>query len=148
MATITLEQADMICAAALQYAEDHNFQPITVAVYDGGGALRVLRQPDPGRIMFAEMAMAKGWGAFAMGMPSRTLAERHAINPNGIDSLRLVAGGKLPPVIGGVLIKDAEGNVIGAVGATGDLGDRDEACAIAGIKAAGLIPDPAEATEA
>ncbi|MDA0240860.1 MAG: heme-binding protein [Proteobacteria bacterium] len=146
MASINLEQADAICAGAEKYAKEHEFQPITVAVYDGGGALRVLRQPDPGRILFAEMAMAKGWGAFAMGMPGRTIAERHAINPNGIDSLRIVAGGKLPPVIGGVLIKDGDGNVIGAVGATGDLGERDEACAIAGIKAAGLIPDPAEAS--
>ena len=72
--------------------------------------------------------------------------ERHAVNPNGIDSLKIVAGGRLTPVIGGVLIKDKGGNILGAVGATGDLGERDEACAIAGIKAAGLIPDPAEAT--
>jgi uncharacterized protein GlcG (DUF336 family) len=141
---LTFEQAETICIAAQAYAGKAGFLPVTVAVYDGGGALRVLRQPDPGRILYAEMALAKGWSALAMGVPTRTLAERHAKNPAGIDTLRILAGGKVTPLIGGVLILDANGRPIGAVGATGDLGERDEACAIAGIKAAGLRSDPPE----
>jgi uncharacterized protein GlcG (DUF336 family) len=141
---LTLEQADTICTAAQAYGKKAGFLPVTIAVYDGGCALRILRQPDPGRILYAEMALAKGWSALAMGVPTRTLAERHAINPAGIDTLRIIADGKVTPVIGGVLIKDSSGTIIGSVGATGDLGERDEACAIAGIKAAGLIPCPAE----
>lgn len=146
MTTLTLDQAETICLAAMNHAEQAGFLPVTVAVYDGGGALRLLRQPDPGRILWAEMALAKGWSAFAMGMPTRTIMERHAKNPNGIDTLRIIAGGKVTPVIGGVLIRDSQNAIIGAVGATGDLGERDEACAIAGIRAAGLIPEPANSS--
>jgi len=39
-----------------------------------------------------------------------------------------------------VLIKDADGKVIGAAGASGGTGDEDEAICIAGIQAAGLQP--------
>jgi len=39
-----------------------------------------------------------------------------------------------------VLIMDSDGNVAGAVGVTGDSSDNDEACAVAGIDAAGLTP--------
>lgn len=146
MTTLTLEQAETICLAAQEHGEKSGFLPITVAVYDGGGALRVLRQPDPGRILYADMALAKGWSAFAMGVPTRTIAERHAQNPNGVDTLRILAEGKVTPVIGGVLILDETGQVIGSVGATGDQGERDEACAIAGINAAGLISSPVKPT--
>ena len=38
---------------------------------------------------------------------------------------------------GGQLIRDATGEVIGAIGVTGDAGEMDDVCAIAGIHAAG-----------
>jgi uncharacterized protein GlcG (DUF336 family) len=43
---------------------------------------------------------------------------------------------------GGVLIRDAAGDIIGAVGVSGDTSDKDETCALAGIEAAGLKADP------
>ena len=43
--------------------------------------------------------------------------------------LAAASGGRVIPVAGGVLIRDAEGEIIGAVGASGDLPDNDEACA-------------------
>ncbi len=42
------------------------------------------------------------------------------------------------PSPGGVLILDEDGDVIGAVGISGDTGDNDELCALAGIAAAGF----------
>ncbi|MCC0049719.1 MAG: heme-binding protein, partial [Rhodobiaceae bacterium] len=51
-----------------------------------------------------------------------------------------LAGGKLVPVPGGVLIRK-DGVIIGAVGITGDSSDNDEACAIAAIEAAGFTAD-------
>ena len=43
---------------------------------------------------------------------------------------------------GGVLVRDETGEVVGAVGISGDTSDKDEYCAIEGVKAAGLRPDP------
>jgi uncharacterized protein GlcG (DUF336 family) len=57
-------------------------------------------------------------------------------------ALSAASGGRFVPVPGGVLIRDGGGAVIGAVGISGDVSDRDEECAVAGIQAAGLTPDP------
>ncbi len=45
------------------------------------------------------------------------------------------------PVPGGVLIRDAAGALLGAIGISGDTSDNDEAAALAGIAAAGLTGD-------
>ena len=63
---------------------------------------------------------------------------------HSITALTAASEGRLVPVPGGVLIKDADGATIGAVGISGDASDKDEYCAIAGIKEAALTPDPAE----
>jgi len=73
-----------------------------------------------------------------MGFGSRELADRAAKNPLFFGVLASVAQGRLVPVPGGVLIKDASGAVLGAVGISGDTSDKDEVCAVAGIEAAGL----------
>lgn len=75
------------------------------------------------------------------------MAARYKNNTAGIDALNLKAGGRYVPVTGGILIRDEEGEIIGAVGASGDSSNADEACAIAGVKVAGLIPDPLEPEE-
>ena len=50
--------------------------------------------------------------------------------------------GRVVPAPGGVLIRDGDGAVIGAVGISGDAGENDEVSAVAGIEAAGLKADP------
>ena len=45
------------------------------------------------------------------------------------------------PNPGGVLIKDVDGNILGAVGISGDSGANDEKFASAGITAASLVAD-------
>ena len=57
-------------------------------------------------------------------------------------SLSVLAGGRIVPVPGGVLIRSLEGEVIGACGASGDTADNDEACVVAAIESAKLIADP------
>ena len=57
-----------------------------------------------------------------------------------IDALTTISKGRLVANPAGVLIKDAAGNVLGAVGISGDTSDKDEVCAVAGIEAAGLKP--------
>jgi uncharacterized protein GlcG (DUF336 family) len=93
----------------------------------------------------AEIAQGKAHGALAFGIGSRALAKRASTTPQFIAAVTHAVGGSLVPVPGGVLIRDADKQIIGAVGISGDNSDNDEAAAIAGITAAGLTADPGEA---
>ena len=86
-----------------------------------------------------DVARAKAWGAVGMGVSSRVLGERAKNNPNFFVSLAATSDGKFLPQTGAVLIKDASGQTIGAVGASGGSGDEDEAICMAGIEAVGLV---------
>ena len=142
MPFLTLEQAETICDAAMEMGRKEGFNPITAAVFDAGGALRVVKHPDPATVTRPHMALAKAWGAYATGTPTRALAQRHKMMPDLVNNMNLIFPGQVLPIAGGVLIRDADGNALGAVGCAGDRPHRDEACAIAGVKAAGLVPDP------
>ena len=96
------------------------------------------KREDRSGILRYDIAYGKAWGALGMGFGSRELGDRAAKNPVFFGVLATVSQGRLIPVPGGVLIKDADGAVLGAVGISGDASDKDEACAIAGIEAAGL----------
>ena len=83
-------------------------------------------------------AAGKAWGALGMGIPSRTIAERLGQRPAFQGALAAASNGRFVPVPGGVLVLGADGQAIGAVGISGDTSDKDEYCAIEGIKAAGI----------
>lgn len=146
MPALTLAQASTIVDAALQKGRAANLAPLVVAVLDAGGHLVAFKREDRGGFMRFDIAYGKAWGALGMGFGSRQIAVRAAANPTFINAVAAVSGGRLVPVPGGVLIRDAAGDVIGAVGVSGDLSDRDEECALAGIEAAGLKGDPGAAT--
>jgi uncharacterized protein GlcG (DUF336 family) len=86
------------------------------------------------------MAQGKARGAISLGMGSRAIFKRAQEQPFFVQALNGLAGGFLVPVPGGVLIRDSDGEIVGAVGITGDTSDNDEACA--GIEAAGFTADP------
>ena len=136
--SITLAQASTIVDVALKKARDSNLAPLTVAVLDAGGHLVAFKREDKSGILRFDIAFGKAWGALGMGFGSRELAERAGKNPLFFGVLATVSQGRLVPVPGGVLIKDAGGAVLGAVGISGDVSDKDEVCAVAGIEAAGL----------
>jgi hypothetical protein len=78
------------------------------------------------------------------GQGSRAFARRVAEQPQQqafFGALNAMSGGRVAPAAGGVLIRDGQGAVLGAVGISGDTSDRDEACALAGIAAAQLVAD-------
>jgi uncharacterized protein GlcG (DUF336 family) len=96
--------------------------------------------------MRVDIATGKAWGALGMGFGSRELAERAAKQPMFITALAAASQGRMVPAPGGVIIRDAAGDIIGAVGISGDVSDKDEACAVAGIEAAGLTAQPGSAS--
>ena len=136
--SVTLAQASTITDVALKKGRDTNCAPLTVAVLDAGGHLVAFKREDKSGILRFDIAFGKAWGALGMGFGTRELADRAGKNPLFFGVLASVSQGRLIPVPGGVLIKDAGGAVLGAVGISGDVSDKDEACAIAGIEAAGL----------
>lgn len=140
--TVTLAQASTIVDAALKTARDSKQMPQTVVVLDPGGHLVCAKREDDSGIIRVEIATGKAYGALGMGWGSRTMMERAAQNPNFLTAIAAASGGRLVPNPGGVLIRDASGRVLGAVGVSGDTGDNDEIIAVAGIEAAGLKADP------
>jgi len=134
---LTLERATAIVDGALAKARETNVRPLCVAVLDDGGHLIALKRADGASILRPTIAIGKAWGAIGMGESSRQLAKRLKELPAFLGALSDMSGGKVVPVAGGVLIMDGT-TIVGAVGASGATAEEDEACAIAGIKAAGL----------
>ena len=140
---LTLDQAQAIVAGALAEARCANARPLGIVVLDAGGHLVALAREDGASLYRAEIARGKASGALGMGSDSRAIAERAANNPDFFASVAALVPGGLILSGGGVLIR-SNGNVIGAVGISGDTADIDEQCALAGISAAGLDrKDPA-----
>jgi len=142
MQSLTLAQASVIVDVALKTGRDSNLQPLSVAVLDAGGHLVAFKREDKSGILRFDIAFGKAWGALGMGLGSRTLAGRAPKQPAFFTALAAASGGRVIPNPAGVLIRDKDGDVIGAVGISGDAADNDEKCALAGIHAAGLTADP------
>ena len=134
---LTLESASTIADTTLAKARASKFRPMCVAVLDDGGCLKVLKREDGASILRPQIAIGKAWGAIGMGESSRALGERLKERPAFLGALSTMSEGKVVPVAGGVLIMSGN-EIIGSVGVSGGTSDEDEACAIEGIKAAGL----------
>ena len=138
MSAITLEQAQQIIAAALAESRKQGYKPMGIAVLDASGNLKAFASEDGASMFRFDIARAKAWGAVGMGVASGVLAQRAKDNPNFFVALAATADGKFLPQTGAVVIRDAAGQLLGAVGASGGTGDEDEAICIAGAQAAGL----------
>ena len=139
MTHLTLEQATKILQGARQASRAANYKPMGIAVLDASGNLVAFEREDGASMFRFDVARAKAWGAVGMGASSRVLAARAKDNPNFFVSLSATSEGKFLPQPGAVLIKDAAGHILGAVGASGGTGDEDELICAAGVKAAGLV---------
>lgn len=140
--SVTLAQASTIVDVTIKKGRDTNSAPLTVAVLDAGGHLVAFKREDKSGLLRFDIAFGKAWGALGMGFGSRTLAERATNTPQFFTMLAAASGGRMIANPGGILIRNDAGDIIGAVGISGDTSDRDEECGLAGIAAAGLKADP------
>ncbi|HZQ39984.1 MAG TPA: heme-binding protein, partial [Rhizomicrobium sp.] len=113
-------------------------KPLSVAVLDPGGHLIAFQRQDNASILRFGIASGKAAGALALGVSSRKIGEMAAERPSFVASLGTIASQGVIPAAGGVIVMNGAGQIMGAVGVTGDTSDNDEACALAGIEAAGL----------
>lgn len=138
MGALTLAQANTIVQSALAASLAAGYKPMAIVVLDDAGHLKTAQREDGASMFRVDIASGKAWAAVGMGASSRVLAQRAKDNPNFFVALASTAAGRFLPQTGAVLIKDTQGAVIGAVGASGGTGDEDEAICIAGVAAAGL----------
>lgn len=137
MAKLKLTHAETIIDTALAEARKLKLAPLAVAVLDAGGHVIAFKREDGTGIVRFDIAYGKAWGALGMGFGTREIAARAAQFPAFIDALTTISHGRAVPSPGGVLLLDEHQEIIGAVGISGDTGDNDELCALAGIAAAG-----------
>jgi uncharacterized protein GlcG (DUF336 family) len=141
MSVLTLAQASVIVDQALARGRELQLAPLTVVVLDAGGHLKAAKREDNSSLLRENIATGKAWGVLGMGFGGRELARRAGKAPAFFGALSDMSGGRMVPVPGGVLIRAADGSVVGSVGISGDVSEKDEDCAVHGIKAAGLTPD-------
>jgi uncharacterized protein GlcG (DUF336 family) len=136
--TLSLPQARAIISGALAAGREKGFKPLTTVVLDAGGHVVAVEREDGSSNKRFEVAFGKAHGSVSLGMGSRALMTRAEQQPYFIAAVTQSVGA-LVPVPGGVLVRDAEGRLVGAVGVSGDSSDNDEAAALAGIESAGLV---------
>ncbi len=136
--SLTLEQATRIADGALTEARRVPTRPLGVIVLDAGGHPIVFKRENGASLFRFDIARAKAMGALGMGLDTRELAARAANNPTFFNSAAIATQGNLVFSPGGVLVHDANGTVLGAVGVSGDTGDIDEQCALKGLATAGF----------
>ena len=135
---LTLDQANGIIAAALARSTEAGYKPMAVVVLDDAGHVKTVQRQDGASMLRVDIATGKAWAAIGMGAASRVLTQRAKDLPAFFNAIAASAQGKFIPQTGAVLIKQPDGRVIGAVGASGGTGDEDELICIAGVEATGL----------
>jgi len=138
---LTLQRANELIVAVLDAAHEKDMPPIVVAVLDSGAHLKALQREGGVSFLRVQIAQAKAWGALAMACNTDQLAERYnqdAQQQGFINALNGMTGGKIIPLPGGVLLRDDNNDIIGAVGAAGGRSSDDEACITSALKSLGF----------
>jgi len=139
--SVNLEQARTIIAATRAKGRDMGLRPLAVVVVDAGGHVLAFEREDsapPGRFAVAQ---GKAYGAVMLGMAGRAQMARAEAQSYFMTALNGAYGGQFVPVPGGILLRDAGGVVIGAIGVTGDTSDNDAIAGLAGASAAGIAAE-------
>ena len=145
--SLPLKIAETIVDEALKAGGEARLLPLTVAVLDVGGNIVLLKRQDGSGVLRADIAIGKAWGALGMGISSRTIQDRLKDRPAFQSALAAASQGRFIPVPGGVLALNGAGEVVGAVGISGDASDKDEYAAITGVQRAGLKSHPERPAE-
>ena len=141
MATLTLKQADKLIDAVLKRARQKHCRPMAVVVVEPGAIVKAFKKEDDAAMMRFEMAMGKAYAALALGRSSSLVRLRTEERPLFMDFLFKASQDRIFAEGGGLLIRAKDGELLGAVGVTGDTQDCDEELAAYGIRAAGLNTD-------
>jgi uncharacterized protein GlcG (DUF336 family) len=138
---IAIQKARSIIKAATAKGTEAGFKPLSIVVLDAGGHVVAFERSNGASVGRFEVARGKAYGCIMLGMGGTAIEARGVAQPVFVDAMNGAFNGRFVPVKGGVLIRDAKGNLLGAVGVTGDTSDNDALAAIAGIEAAGFVAE-------
>lgn len=138
MYKLTLAQANALIEAGVAEAVRLGLKPLTFGVFDPGGNLIALQRQDGAPMIGAKVVTGKAGGALALGVSSRTVGELAVARPHVIGAIGGLAANGMVPAAGALLVKDAQGQIIGAMASSGDTSDNDELAVAGAIKAVGL----------
>ncbi|MCK0143447.1 heme-binding protein [Aliiroseovarius sp. F20344] len=141
MNRITLDAARVIIHDTMAYGRDKGMKPLSVVVVDAGGHVLAFEREDgapPGRF---DIARGKAYGAVMLGIGGTAQRERAEAQSYFITAVGAAYDGKMIPVPGGILVRNGSGEVIGAVGVTGDTSENDLDAGSAGINSVGLTAE-------
>jgi uncharacterized protein GlcG (DUF336 family) len=141
MRAISLDQALEIISGTFAAAAERKLRPLTAVVLDAGGRVKAVQKQDGCSMLRFEIAYGKAYSALALGRSSRLVLQKSREKPIFMANLEKLADGPMFLEGGGQLIRDPAGEVIGAIGVTGDVNEMDDLCAVAGIHAAALKTD-------
>ncbi len=141
MSEISLQTAEQIIDAIIKHARELDLRPISVVIVEPGAVVKAFKKEDGSAMLRFEMAYGKAYASLALGRSSDLVRQRAEQRPLFMEYLKGVANGQMFCEGGGQLIRDDAGTVIGAVGVTGDLAEKDDELALYGIRAAGLKSD-------
>jgi len=141
MRALTLDEANTIIAATFTAAKKHKCRPMSAIVLDAGGRVKAFQKQDHASMLRFEVCYGKAYGALALGRPSKLVLQKANEKPLFMQSIENLADYPLFLEGGGQLIRDKSGEVVAAIGVTGDANEMDDICAIAGIHAAGYRAD-------
>jgi len=138
MHRLTLAQANALIDAAFARGAELGLKPLTAVILDPGGHMIACQRQDGASTLRVRLATGKAAGALSLGVSSRTIGEMALDRPHFVAAIDSMDFGGMVPAAGGVILADAQGTILGAIGITGDTSDNDEACALAAIEQAGL----------
>lgn len=141
MHTLDLLTATHIASDAIRIARQSGIKPLAAAVLDAAGHPLAVLRDEHASFLRPPIATGKARGCLGMGFGGRELARRAQAMPAFFDAINSLTAGEVIPVAGGVLIRNAEGTILGAIGISGDTSDNDERCAVHAVVEAGLVAD-------
>ena len=141
MRGLSLDQANTIIAATFEKAKRERCRPMSAIILDAGGRVKAFQKQDNASMLRFEVCYGKAYASLALGRPSKLVLHKANEKPLFMQSIENLADYPLFLEAGGQLIRDREGEVIAAIGVTGDANEMDDICAIAGIHAVGLFVD-------
>jgi uncharacterized protein GlcG (DUF336 family) len=131
---ITLDAAIKVVDAAIAKAQQINTK-MDIAVVDAGGNLKAFARMDGAWLGSIDIAQKKARTARYFDMPSGDIGKLS--QPGGPLYQIEVSNGGLISFPGGIPLKNAQGDIIGAVGVSGSTVDNDHTVAQAGADALG-----------
>ena len=145
MTTLNREQLFKIVEFAFAGERVHPTIRLAVAVADASGHTLIAACEPGAPGLLIDIAQSKAKSCVAIGMPTRAIMDLALKKPTWFDSASRVAqsatGTPLWGALGGVIMRDKDGVLVGAVAVAGDTGAGDEAHAKAAIEHIGFVAD-------